>query len=347
MRLSSLSAVIFFLASSVAFAQHSNTTSSAPAPSPAPSSAPSPAPSHVSTPASSPAPSFSTTSSAPASHSSFPSAPASVPQSHVAPAPSTSPNPSASPTHTMAPTQSENRSASTTPASRIQESVPARVVPQEKIPSESRIVSAPRIGQHPIEDEKDKRKEPDLRRRACEGKDCINTQEKMVPPNPDLRHHVCLTGPCTCAPGQTWGRNGCSGSGTVVPNNEYNTETACGAGMIWNGNSCMADCPAGQVWNGVNCLPTARCSAGEVWDGTHCVDPVAACAGYEGRAASLITELRTLKTEVQDACSQNPSGQQCADLQQQQQSDMNQYMALWNEAPTACHSRLPDPGSLM
>jgi len=336
MRLSSLSVVTIILASAIALAQHSNNTPSAPAPSPAPS--------HVSTPAPSPSPSMSSTPSAPASHSSFPSTPASVPQAHVAPTPSVAPSSNTGAAHTVTPTSSDNRS--TVPGSRIQESVPGRIVPEEKISGESKIVSAPRIGEHPIEKEKDTRLEPDLRRRVCEGKDCMNTQEKVAPLNPDLRHHVCLTGPCTCAPGQTWGKNGCSGSGTVVPNNRYSMETTCGAGTIWNGNSCMADCPAGQVWNGLNCVPTARCPGSEVWDGTRCVDPAVACASYEGRAASMIMELRQLKTDVQEACSQNPSGQACVDLQQQQQGALNRYMALWNEAPPACHTRLPDPGSL-
>jgi len=342
MRLSSLSVVTIVLSSSIAFAQHSSNTSSAPSPSPAPSAAPT----HVSSPATSP--SFSSSPSVPISHSSSPSTSVSVPQPHVAPTPSVAPSPSSATARTAFSPQNENRSTGAVSPSRVQEPAASHIVPQEKIAGETRIISAPRIGEHPTEKEKDARSAPDLRRRVCEGKDCINTQEKMVPPKPDLRHHVCLTGPCTCPPGQAWGKGGCSGG--VVPATGYTIGTACGAGTFWDGSACVAAvnaCPPGQVWNGVACAASVQCRADEIWDGLRCVDSAYACASYEGRAAPLISGLRNLRVDLQEACSQNPSGQACAELQAQQQGTMDQYMALWNEAPAACHARLPEPGSLM
>jgi hypothetical protein len=62
----------------------------------------------------------------------------------------------------------------------------------------------------------------------------------------------------------------------------------------------------------------------------------------------MITELRNLRSDVLQACGQNPSEQKCMDLKQDQQRTFNLYNALWNEAPVPCRvTILPDPGSLI
>ena len=76
------------------------------------------------------------------------------------------------------------------------------------------------------------------------------------------------------------------------------------------------------------------------------MEPVNACANFEGRAALLVNELTGIKGQMQTACSQNQSGQECLDLTQQHEGALLRYRMLLNETPGACRSNLRDPLSL-
>ncbi|HLV87566.1 MAG TPA: hypothetical protein VKV39_11350 [Candidatus Sulfotelmatobacter sp.] len=186
-----------------------------------------------------------------------------------------------------------------------------------------------------------------MRRHVCFGEDCKEPVEKPEPPESDLRRHVCLTGPCSCPAGQTMGKDGCVANKTTTAADTV--ETSCGAGTVWNGSSCVVSstCPAGQVWNGAACARPGQCSASEIWDGGRCVNPATECTSYDARAIPIVNDLRRLQSEVQQECTQDPGGQSCNNLKMEQQSSYDRYMALWNEAPAACRTRLSAPGSLI
>src|SRR5580698_6660364 len=55
-------------------------------------------------------------------------------------------------------------------------------------------------------------------------------------PVSDLRHRVCLTGPCpVCPVGQTAGKGGCIAS----PGKDYYRRNHCSSGEIWSGGACL------------------------------------------------------------------------------------------------------------
>jgi len=239
MRLSSLSFAAVLLFSCVVFAQHheAGSPASAPPPSPAPSATPSPAPSSpTAAPTPSPAPSVST--NAPATHTSTPSAPAppaGVPESRVAPSSgSTVSHGSVSP-----PTESRSglTAASPTPEPRAD---PGRLIPDQKILGETKIVSTPRIGQHSPEKEPEmKPGPPGLRHRICDNGPCKEkgTEWKADPPRSDLRHRICPTWGCTCPPGQTASKGGCVVNRMIAQPAQPAAQSLerCLPGEIWDG----------------------------------------------------------------------------------------------------------------
>jgi hypothetical protein len=340
MRLSVLALAAVLLIPAIVFAQHAGSAPSAPPPSPPPSAAPSPPPPPPTPPPPSPAPPApSAAPSVSVSHSSAPSvpSPASVPESHVTAGPSSS-------SRTSGSSAGELDSGRAAQTSHAPEADAQRIVPDQKISGESRIVAAPRIGDKPPEKEGEAKKdEPDWRRRICDNGVCKEPPLKPEPPESGLRRAPCLKGQCPCPPGETATKGGC-----VAP---VNPPTPCQPGLVTNGVDCTSastSCPAGQSWNGTRCVPSTQCPAGEVWNGASCMAATSECLSYESRAAATIAELRNLRSEVQQACGQNPSGQKCMDLKQDQQLAFGRYDALWNEAPTSCRvTLLPDPGSLI
>jgi hypothetical protein len=309
MRLSSLSIAAVLLFSSIAFAQHHDTPS-APAPSPAPSAAPAPTP-----PPSAPSPAAASPShAATESHVSAPAA--SIPENHSAPSVSLS-------NHTSTSVSNNLNSERATPVPHAAES-DSRIVPERKISGEDKIVSAPRVGEESADKESaTKPAESNLRRRICDDGPCKEPAPKRTPAESDLRR-PCLKEPCTCSSGQTLTKGGCV---TTVVNNSGQ----CQAGQVWNGGSCLAPvhCPANDYWNGVNCTPNG-----------------AECATINSRASVDINELRGLKGRTQQACSQDPSGQECSDLTQELSGATLRYRMLLNEASPTCRTTLPDPDSL-
>ena len=343
MRLSVLALAAVLLIPTIVLAQHPSSAPSAPPPSPPPSAAPSPPPAPPPPPPPPPAPAPPAPSAAPsvsASHISAPSisSPPSIPESHVTPAPISSSS------HASGSSAGEFNSGRPAPTTQAPESDARRIVPDQKISGESRIVAAPRIGDKlPEKEGEPKKDEADLRRRICENGACKEPPLKPEPRESDLRRAPCLKGQCPCPPGETATKGGC-----VAP---VNPPTPCQPGSATNGVDCTGastSCPAGQIWNGASCVSSTQCPAGEIWNGASCVAATSECLSYENRAASMIAELRNLRSDVQQACSQNPSGQKCMDLKQDQQQAFGRYNLLWSEAPVSCRATLlPDPGTLI
>lgn len=303
MRISGLSIAAVLLLSSVAFAQHHDAPSAPPPPPPPPAAAPSPAP--ILTPSAPAAP-------APESHASAPSAPSS-------PGPAPAAHPEAS---------STRNNPGPAPEARAPEA--NRVVPDQKIVSEEKIESAPRVGEDTgpeprAKDTPEKAKgakaDPDLRRHICGDKPCQSPEPKPVE-DKESKRRPCEKEPCPCPPGEHRSGGGCVA--TVVQNNGQ-----CGAGEFWNGASCITrTCPPNEVWNGTRCTTQDDCAA------------------IEGSAANLIAQLRALRTKMQGTCAAVPSSDDCMDLTQQHDSFREQYRALWNQGSPLCRGRLPDPDAL-
>jgi len=360
MRLSVLALAAVLLIPTIVVAQHPGTAPSTPPPSPPPSAAPSPsapAPAPSPAPSNSPSPAPSAPSPS-ASHSSAASAPppASAPESHVAPVPSPSSGRASGSSAT------ELNSGRAAPAPHAPESDARRIIPDQKISGESRIVAAPRIGEKAPEKEVEPKKdESDLRHGICANGPCKEPAPKPEPPESDLRRRICAGGLCPCPSGQTATKGGCVATAVTPPapcepgsiSNGVDCTPAissCPPGQVWNGANCMpsAQCPAGEVWNGTSCILSRQCPAGEVWNGLSCVAATDQCISFQNRAAPMIAELRNLRSDVQQACGQNPSGQNCMDLKQDQQLALDRYTLLWNEAPVECRTTfLPDPETLI
>lgn len=322
MRLSTVCLVCILLFSSVAFAQHHD---SSPAPSaPAASPAPSPAPSFSPPPA----------SSAPSISHSEPSAPApvSAPVIHSAPEPSPSPSAIHSAMPSSDTTSNAIRSApESKPQSDAVGNVSAKAPATNKIASDDRPVETPAL-KKPVES--------DLRHPVCFGGKCPDVASKgqtAQPPQDDLRR--CIL--CKCPPGQSQGKGGCAASPTNPPTK---TET-CAAGSSWNGSSCVPSnevCPAGQAWDGAHCT-VASCPAGKILRAGTCMED---CSLTNTRADGLIPNVRSARQERDDACRQGLATTQCQQADSQYQSVLAEYRILWAAAPLDCRAPLPVPDTL-
>jgi hypothetical protein len=67
------------------------------------------------------------------------------------------------------------------------------------------------------------------------------------------------------------------------------------------------------------------------------------CASIDSRAAMLGSEIRGAKSQMESACRQDPSGQECLELRPSYDGAVNRYRMLQNEAPLNCRSMLIDP----
>lgn len=261
-----------------------------------------------------------------------------APESHIsAPSAPSTPAPASAPaTHVdtghfdNSSTPSNPAPASSMPAAHTPE--PDRVAPDQKIVGDEKIESAPRVGEDEHSDirtkdtpekEKEARAEPDLRRHICGDKPCQSPEPKPVEPDKERKRRPCEKQPCPCPPGEKASGGGCVA--TVVENNGQ-----CQPGQVWSVGSCIA----------------RTCPHNETWDGTRCVASPDQCLALEGAAARLISQLRALKTRMQEVCAQDPSSQDCADLTQEHDRLREQYRALWNQASPFCRGRLPDPDTL-
>jgi len=321
MRLSSVMFAAVLLFSSAVLAQHSSTSSAPSSPPAAPAPSPSPA----------------SSSSSSSSASSFHSAPSSP--SPVSTPSFSSSSPSSMSTHSSsAPASSisepaASRSTAQTNEARPFEATPERVSPEPKIGSEEKIVPSSRIGEGPAakereqEKEKDQRTpESDLRRPICKDGPC-----KQVAPKPpvesELRRPVCKDKPCTCPPGEVLGQHG-----GCVASNPVNGSDRCGTGQYWNGAACAAIVRA--------------CQPNEYWNGVACVNSQTECATINASAALAANEVRAARAQMQSACMDDPSGQECSDLKQSYAAAIERYRMAISGAPANCRATLPDPLSL-
>ena len=95
-------------------------------------------------------------------------------------------------------------------------------------------------------------------------------------------------------------------------------------------------CPPGYVQRGGGCVMASQETSIPV-----------ECGSFEGRASILAVQLRKLRSDIQRACSQDPSGDECNRLKQSQSMLLLEYQGLLSEAPNECHSLMPSYASLM
>ena len=331
MRLSSVMFAAVLLFSPVVFAQHSSTSSAPSSPPAAPAPSPSPASSSSS---SSSASSFHSapSSPSPASPPSFSSSSSSSMSSHASSAPASSIAEPATSRSTAQPNEarpSEPHAAQP----HASEAAPEHVNQGPKIGSEEKIAPSSRIGEEPTAKGKDQDKdkhprspESDLRRPVCKDGPC----KEVVPKEPvetDLRRPVCKNKPCTCPTGEVLGKNG-----GCVASNPTNGSDQCGTGQYWNGGACTAIVRA--------------CQANEYWNGVACVNSQTECASFSASAALVANEVRSVKVRMQNACMDDPSGQECSDLKQSYAGAIERYRMAISGAPVNCRAMLPDPLSL-
>lgn len=173
---------------------------------------------------------------------------------------------------------------------------------------------------HPFRQGEAKATDSDLRRPICKEGPC----KKPGPPVTvvsDLRPPTCKGRDCHCPSGETPGKNG---GCVAVP-----TNTTCAAGQHWNGAACGASpnqCPSNDYWNGGVC-------------GARLND----CASINARAAMLANEVRGAKSQMQNACLNNSSGQDCGELKLSYDGAVDRYRILQSEAPLNCRTMLADP----
>ena len=326
MRFSSVVIGLVLLFSSAVFAQHSSTNSAPSSPPAAAPSGPPPAP------AASPSPSFTprSSSSSSSSASSFHTAPSS-PSPMTAPSfnssGSVSSHVSSAPSSSTA-ESSASRSATQPSTAGTPGSTSERIHPESKISGEEKIVPASRIGGKPVVKEKhqeERSAESDLRRPICKDAPCKEGTPKQ-PAESDLRRPVCMGKPCACPPGEALGKNG-----------------GCAAAPTTD----SGECPAGQYWNGGACVESAhQCPPAEYWNGTACVSRSAECASIDSQAAGLANEVRAAKAQMQNACSNNSSEQECGDSKQNYEVTVERYRILPGGAPPSCRATLLDPLAL-
>jgi hypothetical protein len=121
-------------------------------------------------------------------------------------------------------------------------------------------------------------------------------------------------------------------NGGCVGSNPTNGSDQCGTGQYWNGSACAAIART--------CQPT------EYWNGVACVNSQAECATFTGSAAVVAEEVRAIRVRMQNACSNDPSGQECSDLKQSYAGAILRYRMAISGAPVSCRTMLPDPLSL-
>jgi len=182
--------------------------------------------------------------------------------------------------------------------------------PKASAPERAPDSATRRVDPNQPEKNREAKADPDLRRRICDNGAC---KEKEPPANPapesDLRRRVCVGGACPCGPGESAGKNGCV----------------------------------------ANALETKaqQCEVGATWNGVRCEQSTADCASIRARAVALAEELRSIKAEMQAACTNDPSGSECENARQRMEDVRELYRTLINGASAQCRAGLPDEISLI
>jgi hypothetical protein len=206
------------------------------------------------------------------------------------------------------------------------------VAPRAQTPEPARrINAAPSDGKNTTAKDQDSRvTAPDLRHKPCDREPCKEPGPKPVPP--DLHTKLCKDGPCpVCAPGQSPGKHNSCVSATL----------AKGATAAKKAGAVPQVCPAGQIWNGIQCAPVGpqQCLPGQT--GPSCqADCTIATAG----AQNYIELLRMARQEKDQACTRNPTGQDCQQADSTYNIRLNEYRTFLGGIPTTY--TLPDPISI-
>jgi hypothetical protein len=112
-------------------------------------------------------------------------------------------------------------------------------------------------------------------------------------PVTDLRHHLCLEGPCeVCPNGQLAAKGGCGG---MIAHKSYNA------------------CPAAELWNGSMCIAELRV-----------VDD---CSAYARMMQRQTQRMQAAESFRQSACA-NGTAQECSEATNSWQSESNLYRTL-------------------
>jgi len=113
-------------------------------------------------------------------------------------------------------------------------------------------------------------------------------------------------------------------------------------------------CPAGQSGgkNGAcvanNTSDASNQCSGNAY-GSLCTNTEAdmdACASVRGQAAATAAELRSIRAQMQPACSVDPSGEDCSGIRQRHEAALERYRTMHSGAPAICRASLADPSSL-
>jgi hypothetical protein len=203
---------------------------------------------------------------------------------------------------------------------------------------EGRIVRSPRTGEAPptkdTKEKDSKSSEADLRRGICLDSPC--QKPELKPAESDLRRPICKDRDCVrCPAGESVGKNGaCVSTTAAAANTPVNAAVS-------------HECPATETWNGAACVVSARqCRPNEYWNGASCVASTAECVSIDSRAAMLADEIRGDRAQMQNACSEDPYGQECNRLTRSYDGAVQRYRMLIGEAPVSCRPTLADPLSL-
>lgn len=173
---------------------------------------------------------------------------------------------------------------------------------------------------------------PDLRHRPCDKESCAEPDPKPV--QADLHAKLCKGRPCViCAPGQSPGKD----------NSCVLARRAKGAAAARKTTAVPQACPAGQTWNGVQCAPVGaqQCLPGQTLSGTSCQTN---CTIVTAGAQNYIELLRMARQDEDQACTRNPTGQECQQAESTYNTRLNEYRMFLAGAPTTC--ALPDPISI-
>jgi hypothetical protein len=173
---------------------------------------------------------------------------------------------------------------------------------------------------------------PDLRHKACDKEPCVEPGPKPVPP--DLHAKVCKDGPCPiCAPGQSPGKDNLCISATL----------AKGAIAPSKTSAIPLACPTGQIWNGTQCalVGAQQCLPGQIGAGPSCQTN---CTIATAGAQNYIELLRMARQEKDQACTRNPTQQECQQAESTYNIRLNEYRTFLAGVSTTC--ALPDPISI-
>ncbi len=271
-----------------------------------------------------------------------PSPPPSAAPSTPPPAPAPGPGSSIS-LSTSSPSSVPNASHNNAPSSPSLVSIPeshAATMPSSSDSHASgnadRIVASPRIGEVPprkdTKEKDSKTSEADLRRGICPDGPC--QEPELKPAESDLRRPICKDRDCAkCPAGESAGKNGACVS-TTPANTPENTAVS-------------HECLPKETWNGAACVVSAgQCQPNEHWNGASCVASAAGCTSIDSRAALLANEIRADRAQMQNACSEDPYGQECIRLTQNYDGAVQRYRMLIGEARVSCRATLADPLSL-